>query len=365
MGAMAMPRTAHMGSITAPARLTADAAWTAVLGRDRSWDGQFVYAVSTTGVYCRPSCPSRRPRRTNVAFFATPGEAEHSGYRPCRRCRPHAASGTATERSVAAAREYLDRHGDARVPLRQLARAVGLSPAYLQRAFTRLTGMSPKAYEDAGRRERLKARLRTGESVTRATYAAGFGSTSALYRGRRSALGVPPGAYRRGGEDLAITFGIVSSSLGRVLVAQTSRGVCAVTLGSTEHELELALAKEFPAATRVRDDAAVASWAGAVIDAIDGQGAHPAIPLDLQGTSFQLRVWRALQQIPPGETRSYAQVAAAIGHPTAARAVARACATNRVAVIVPCHRVIAADGSSAGYRWGVERKRRLLRREKP
>ncbi len=287
MGAMAMQRAAQMGAIVAPARLTGDVAWTAVLGRDRSWDGQFVYAVRTTGVYCRPSCPSRRPRRTNVAFFATPAEAEHSGYRPCRRCRPHASTGTPTERSVAAARDYLDGHGDGPVTLRELAREVGLSPSYLQRVFTRLTGMSPKAYGDAARRERLKARLRTGESVTRATYAAGFRSTSALYRQRHSALGVPPGAYRRGGEDLAITFGIVTSSLGRVLVAQTARGVCAVTLGSSEHELEQALANEFPAATRVRDDAAVASWAGAVVGAIDGQGQHPAIPLDLQGTAFQ------------------------------------------------------------------------------
>lgn len=364
MGAMAMERAARLRAVKAPAQLAGNAAWTAVLGRDRSWDGKFVYAVRTTGVYCRPSCPSRRPRRANVAFFATPMEAQHSGFRPCRRCRPHAATGTPTERSVAAAREYLDRHGDTSVTLRELAREVGLSPAYLQRAFTRLTGVSPKRYADAGRRERLKARLRTGESVTRATYGAGFGSTSALYRPRHSALGVTPGAYRRGGEDLAITYGIVASSLGRVLVAQTARGVCSVTLGAADHELEHALAKEFPAATRLRDDVAVASWAGAVVDAINGQGQRPDIPLDLRGTAFRMRVWRALQQIPPGQTRSYAEVAAAIGQPTAARAVARACATNRVAVIVPCHRVIAANGDAAGYRWGVERKRRLLGRER-
>ena len=363
MGALAMEGAVQMGALRTPQRLTGDAAWAAVLGRDRSWDGKFVYAVRTTGVYCRPSCPSRRPRRTNVTFFGTSGEAEGSGYRPCRRCRPHAATGTATERSVAEARDYLDRHVDAPVTLRQLAREVGLSSAYLQRIFTRLTGMSPKAYGDARRRERLKAQLRTGESVTRATFAAGFGSTSALYRRRHSALGVTPGAYRRGGEDLAITYGIVTSSLGRVLVAQTARGVCAVTLGASEPELERALANEFPAASRVRDDAAVASWAGKVVAVIDGQGRGQVVPLDLQGTAFQMRVWRALQQIPLGETRSYAEVAAAIGQPSAARAVARACATNRVAVVVPCHRVIASNGDTGGYRWGTERKRRILSHE--
>ena len=341
-----------------------DAAWSAVLNRDRAQDGSFVYAVRTTGVYCRPSCPSRRPQRANVRFFPTASDAEESGFRPCRRCRPHAATGTSTERSVAAARAYLDQHCDGRVTLRRLAREVGLSPAYLQRAFTRLVGVSPKTYEDALRRDRLKARLRTGESVTRATYAAGFGSTSTIYRHQASALGITPGLYRRGGARASITYGVVDSSLGRVLVARTERGVCAVTLGERDDALERALAAEFPAATRVRDDDAVASWARQVVDAVDGRADGSQIPLDLQGTAFQMRVWRALQQIPAGETRSYGDVATRLGMPRAARAVARACATNRVAVIVPCHRVVASTGKPSGYRWGIERKRRLLQRER-
>jgi len=362
---MAIARRMKTAAAVAPVQLGADTAWAAVLERDRGRDGAFVYAVRTTGVYCKPSCPSRRPRRANVSFFPTPEDAERSGYRPCRRCRPHATTGTPTERSVTAAREYLDQHAEAPVTLRRLAREVGLSPAYLQRAFTRLVGVSPKTYLDARRRDRLRARLRTGEPVTRAMYEAGFGSASALYRRRGATLGTTPGAYRRGGAGLAITYGIVPSSLGRVLVAATDRGVCAVTLGDTDRQLEDALADEFPAAQRSRDDAAVAAWATAVVRRIDSQDDHTGVPLDLQGTAFQMRVWQALQQIPLGETRSYAELAAAIGSPSAARAVARACATNRVAVVVPCHRVIAASGATSGYRWGVERKRRLLDNERP
>lgn len=347
------------------ARTTAEVAWAAVLGRDRSHDGAFVYAVRTTGVYCRPSCPSRRPRRVNVSFFHSAEEAQSAGYRPCRRCRPHAASGSATERSVAAARTYLDQHDEQRVTLARLARAVGLSPAYLQRAFTRIMGVSPKAYLDGRRRERLKARLRGGESVSRATYAAGFGSASGAYRRRGADLGVTPGRYRRGAAEVPITYGIVACSLGRALIARTDRGVCAVTLGDTDAELARGLAAEFPAATLTRDDAAVARWASAVVGAVDGRAAGQDVPIDLRGTAFQLRVWRALQEIPAGETRTYGEVARAIGRPQGARAVARACATNRVAVLVPCHRVIAANGDSAGYRWGQARKCALLDREQP
>jgi AraC family transcriptional regulator, regulatory protein of adaptative response / methylated-DNA-[protein]-cysteine methyltransferase len=364
MGATAVQRTVRSAAVNSATPVGADAAWTAVLRRDRTRDGAFVYAVGTTGVYCRPSCPSRRPRRVNVSFFSTPSDAERSGYRPCRRCRPHSATGTPTERSVAAAREYIDQHGDAPVTLRHLAREVGLSPAYLQRVFTRLVGVSPKAYFDARRRDRLKTQLRTGESVTRATYAAGFGSPSTLYRRQGNTLGVTPGRYRRGGAHLTITYGIVPCTLGRVLIARTDRGVCAVTLGDTDHELEQTLTDEFPAAHCVRDDAALAPWANAVVRRVDGQDHLATIPLDLQGTTFQMQVWRALQDIPAGETRSYRDVAAAIGRPSAVRAVARACATNRVAVVVPCHRVIATSGAVSGYRWGVERKERLLARER-
>jgi AraC family transcriptional regulator of adaptative response/methylated-DNA-[protein]-cysteine methyltransferase len=350
-------------SPSASTELSADSAWTAVMTRDRTRDGAFVYAVRTTGVYCRPSCPSRRPQRVNVQFFRAPAEAEQSGYRPCRRCRPHSSTGTSTERSVEAARTYLDQQADAPVTLRQLAREVGLSAAYLQRAFTRLVGMSPKAYADARRRDRLKARLRLGDTVTRAAFEAGFGSTSAVYGRQRSALGVTPGRYRRKGEQLAITYGIVPSSLGRVLVGRTERGLCAVTIGDREDALERALADEFPAATLTRDDATLSEWASAVVRRVEGEDSQTVLPLDLRGTAFQMRVWQALQAIPVGETRSYSAIAKAIGKPAAVRAVARACATNRIAVVVPCHRVIAVNGKPSGYRWGEERKRALLKRE--
>jgi AraC family transcriptional regulator of adaptative response/methylated-DNA-[protein]-cysteine methyltransferase len=225
-------------------------------------------------------------------------------------------------------------------------------------------GVSPKAYLDARRRDRLKERLRMGEPVTRATYAAGFRSPNGPYRRRSATLGITPGAYRRGGVHLTITYGIVPCSMGRLLVARTDRGVCAVTLGDQDAQLEAALGAEFPAAQLSRDDAAVSPWATPIVRRVDGEDHHADVVLDLHGTAFQLRVWQALQQIPVGETRSYAELAAAIGRPSAVRAVARACATNRVAVVVPCHRVIAASGKPSGYRWGVERKRWLLERER-
>jgi len=254
---------------------------------------------------------------------------------------------------VAAAREYLDSHTQGAVTLPQLARAVGLSPAYLQRAFTRLVGVSPKAYQDARRRATVRERLRSGDSVTRASFASGFGSPAALYREGARALGVTPGAYRRGGQALAINYGVVDSSLGRLLVAATERGVCAIFLGDVDATLERQLAEEFPAARLTRDDGAIGAWASAVVDRVDRADERAAVPLDLQGTAFQLRVWRALQDIPLGATRSYGQLAAEIGRPSAVRAVARACATNHVSVVVPCHRVIGARGDVGGYRWGV------------
>jgi AraC family transcriptional regulator of adaptative response/methylated-DNA-[protein]-cysteine methyltransferase len=262
---------------------------------------------------------------------------------------------------VAAAREFLDAHADEPVSLPRLARAVGLSPAYLQRTFTRIVGVSPKAYHDAHRRSALRAGLRRGETVTQASFAAGFGSASAAYRS--GAAGVTPGEYRRGGRGLLVRYGVVPSSIGTVLVAATDRGVCAVLLGDSDAEVEDLLARELPLADRVRDDNAIAEWAGAVIQRIDGTSG-PDVPLDLRGSDFQLRVWHALREIPRGETRSYAQLAASLGRPTAVRAVARACATNPAAVIVPCHRVISSSGRGGGYRWGVQRKGVLLEREK-
>lgn len=341
--------------------LSEDEAWAAVVKRDATQHASFVYAVRSTGVYCRPTCPSRRPQRVHVSFFGTAHAAEDAGYRPCRRCRPHAANGTPTERSIVAAREFLDAHADEPVSLPRLARAVGLSPAYLQRTFTRVVGVSPKAYHDAHRRAALRAGLRRGATVTQASFAAGFGSASAAYRS--AAAGVTPGEYRRGGRGLVVRYGIVPSSIGQVLVAATDRGVCAVLLGGSDPEVERLLARELPLADRIRDDGALSAWAGAVVQRIDG-GTAPDVPLDLRGSDFQVRVWRALRDIPSGETRSYRELAASLGRPTAVRAVARACATNPAAVIVPCHRVISSSGDKGGYRWGVERKSVLLEREK-
>jgi AraC family transcriptional regulator of adaptative response/methylated-DNA-[protein]-cysteine methyltransferase len=336
----------------------------ALHARDRRFDGAFVYAVRTTGIYCRPTCPSRRPQRAHVVFFSAAADAEQAGFRPCRRCRPHAAAGAPTDRSVQAARAYLDRHTDRPVTLARLAREVGLSPAYLQRAFTRGLGISPKAYHDARRRDRLKVVLRNGERVSRAAYESGFGSSAPLYAHRSGALGMTPAAYRRGGAGIGIRYTIVRSVLGQLLVAATDRGVCSVALGDTAEELEKGLTREFPSAELGRDDATLGPWAQAIVHQVEGAADARAVPVDLHGTAFQIQVWNALREIPLGETRTYAAVAAAIGRPSAARAVARACATNRVAVIVPCHRVIPASGAPGGYRWGADRKRELLETER-
>ena len=341
--------------------LPPDAAWRAVLGRDRSLDGSFVYAVRTTGVYCRPSCPSRRPRRENVAFFPAAADAEREGYRACGRCGPGSSLGAA-DRAVAAAAAYLETHLDARVTLRDLGRQVGMSPFHLQRTFRRLLGVSPRAFQDARRLARFREHVRRGESVGEATYAAGYGSSRGLYESARSGLGMTPAAYRRRGAGETVRFGTVATRLGRLLVAATERGICAVSMGDDDAALERSLRGEFERARVERDDAGIGRWLDAVARQVEGEPAA-ALPLDLRGTAFQLRVWKLLREIPPGETRSYGAVAAAAGDPRAARAVARACATNRVALLVPCHRVVRGGGEAGGYRWGAARKRKLLEAE--
>jgi AraC family transcriptional regulator, regulatory protein of adaptative response / methylated-DNA-[protein]-cysteine methyltransferase len=356
---------------TSTIRVTADtdqmlddpARWTAVLERDRRHDGSFVYAVRTTGIYCRPSCPSRRPRRESVEFFAEPAAAETAGYRACRRCHPRSAAGTPAEQALRRAVEHLDAHLDEPVTLARLAKEVGLSPFHLQRTFTERFGLSPRAYQDARRLERFRLRVQAGDSVSRATYDAGFNSSRSLYERAADGLGMTPGAYRRGGRGLEVRFTLVDSSLGRILVAATDLGVCAVALGGEDAALEAALRAEFPNAELRRDDDSLRSWADVVVRHAEGEHPGLAVPLDLQGTAFQMRVWQALRAIPAGETRTYAEVAAAIGQPSATRAVAGACARNKAALLVPCHRVVRTDGEPGGYRWGIERKRRLLERE--
>lgn len=340
-------------------------AWHAVLARDSRYDGRFVYAVQSTRIYCRPSCPSRRPSRHNASFFESPAEAERAGYRACLRCEPAAGGATAIARAVDETRRYLERHTDRTVPLAELALRAGLSVSHLQRSFKRLVGVSPREYQDASRLHRFKTRLRSGDTVSRATYEAGFGSSSRVYERANGMLGMTPASYRRGGAGMVVRYTIADAPLGRVLVATTDRGVCAVELGATNADVERALRADFPNATIECDDEGHATWVRAVLDRVRDPQRVPQyhVPLDVFGTAFQRQVWKALLDIPLGERRSYGEVAAAIGRPGATRAVARACATNRVAVVIPCHRVIRAGGALAGYKWGVDRKRRLLEDE--
>jgi AraC family transcriptional regulator, regulatory protein of adaptative response / methylated-DNA-[protein]-cysteine methyltransferase len=346
--------------IALPDRSTA---WRAVQRRDRSFDGRFVYAVSSTRIFCRPSCSSRRPTKATVEFFGSPADAERAGYRACKRCKPTSSEPRRIERAVARACEYLTRHADEPITLASLAREVGVSAFHLQRAFKHATGISPREYRDAERRRRLATRLRQGDTVSRATYEAGFGSSSRVYERAPRAMGMTPATLRRGGAGERIQFGIVQSTLGRVLAAYTERGVCSVAIGDDEGALERDFRAEFSEADIQRAGTTIHEWIAAIVRRIDGDRSPAEIPIDARGTAFQWRVWNALQQIPRGTTLSYGDVARKIGSPSAVRAVARACATNPVAIVIPCHRVVREDGDLGGYRWGLERKRELLARE--
>jgi AraC family transcriptional regulator, regulatory protein of adaptative response / methylated-DNA-[protein]-cysteine methyltransferase len=360
-----------------PATVSADdLRWRAVSTRSTSDDGQFVYAVTSTGIYCRPSCPSRRPRPDRVRFYDTPASAERAGYRACLRCRPAGARPvSAATRAVADVASFLRAHADEAVSLADLAARVQLSPAHLQRAFTLHTGVSPREFQAACRAERFRRALRAGRDVTTATYEAGYGSPSRVSGQKPTGRGVSPAMYRRGAPGEAITYELASSAFGRLLVAATAKGVCAVKLGDRDDALVDDLRREFPKADIRPRQGIVPSLAGArkgsdprwarlVSDALRRRPATtPDVPLDVRATAFQWLVWKALQRIPAGETRSYAAVAQAIGRPSATRAVARACATNPVAVVVPCHRVVPAAGGTGEYRWGAARKAALLARE--
>jgi AraC family transcriptional regulator of adaptative response/methylated-DNA-[protein]-cysteine methyltransferase len=334
--------------------------WQQIMARDARQDGRFVFAVRTTGVYCRPSCPSRRPRRDSVEFFASPQAAEKAGYRACLRCKPTEVSEQV--RHVLRARQLLD-ESPGILTLQQLSRRVGLSAFYLQRLFKRATGLSPREYQSARRSGELKARLRDGSDVTSSLYEAGYSSSSRLYEGVDGQLGMTPANYRKGGAGQHIAFSIADSKLGKLIVAATERGICAVRFGDSPDELERGLRKEFHAAELRRDDDKLQSFIDAIVTAIDGQSAVLDLPLDIKATAFQQRVWNELRRIPRGETRSYAEIANTIGDGRAVRAVARACASNPVAVVVPCHRVVRKDGKPSGYRWGLNRKELLLRNE--
>jgi AraC family transcriptional regulator of adaptative response/methylated-DNA-[protein]-cysteine methyltransferase len=349
-------------STSSPLPIDTERAWQAVAHRDAAFDGRFVFAVRSTGIYCRPSCPAKRPRRDRVEFHLDPAAAEAAGYRACRRCKPGERDPTLVP--LEQARAFLTDHLDEPVSLAQLGQVVGLSPAHLQRRFRQRFGVSPREYVAALRMKEAKTHLRRGETVTRATFEAGFGAGSRLYAHADAHLGMTPGAFRRGGRGVALRYTVVRTVLGPLLVAASDRGLAAVMLGAGEKELEATFAQEYPRAERRRDDGGLATWVATVVDSI-GAGAGEAVekqqlPLDLQGTAFEVRVWKALQEIPRGATRSYGEIAAAIGQPTAARAVAQACAHNRLALVIPCHRVVRGDGAAGGYRWGSGTKERLL-----
>lgn len=332
----------------------------AVLNRDRAFDGEFVYAVTSTGIYCRPSCPSRRPRPDHVRFFGTAAGAAQAGFRPCRRCHPDTSVDPRAQR-IAEACAFIRTHADRRLTLAALGARASMSPHHFQRTFTRIVGVSPREYADACRMRRFRRDLKNGRTVTTALHEAGYGSASRVYERASGSLGMTPATYRKGGAGAAIRYAIAESAIGRVLVAATDRGVAAVKIAATDAPLERALHDEFHAATIVRDDGTMRPIVRRVLDTLQPAGAE--VPLDVAATAFQWRVWRALQKIPFGSTRSYQDVARAIGRPSAARAVARACASNPVALVIPCHRVVPASGGTGGYRWGTAVKQAILTQE--
>jgi AraC family transcriptional regulator of adaptative response/methylated-DNA-[protein]-cysteine methyltransferase len=344
-------------------------AWESVLQRDAAADDRFLYAVTTTGIYCRPSCPSRRPKRDNVAFFSSAAAAEQAGFRACQRCRPNHAK--APHRAVERARDYIDAHiadlGEERITLELLGEESGLSPYHLQRKFKEIVGLTPAQYIRARKSERLKGELKRGETVSRATFGAGYGSSSRVYGDSDKRLGMTPATYRRGGAGAHIEYVTARTSLGFLLVGATDRGICAVTLGDDTKTLERALELEYPAATRTyvsHPSSSLQAWVADIIEAVDSDRVRLDIPFDIQASAFQWKVWRELQKIPFGETRSYSEIANAIGSPKAVRAVASACANNRAAVVIPCHRVVRQNGELGGYRWGLERKQLLIEKER-
>ena len=354
---------ATAGLLMSAATLNETEAWRAVQERDGSADGSLIYAVKTTGIFCRPSCASRRPARENVVFFADVDAASRAGFRPCRRCRPEERHTEAVMAEKLAA--HLRRHPDRQVKLDELAKIAGMSAFTVQRLFQRVIGISPTQYQRQLRGQAFRRELAVGETrVTDAVYDAGYSGPGRAYEG--SQLGMQPGQYRAGGRGQRIGYTVGDSAqktgLGKVLIAATERGLCAVILGEKTEEMQQQLRRQFPAADLQPD-----TGLGSLLDEVLSQMTeHPAaldLPLDLRATAFQMRVWETLRNIPRGETRSYADVARALGQPTAVRAVARACASNPVAVVIPCHRVVGSDGKLTGYRWGVERKKKLLEME--
>lgn len=342
-----------------------EAYWQAVLTKDARFDGQFVFAVSSTGIYCRPSCGSRRPRRERVSFFQLPEAAEQAGFRECLRCHPRDARGIDPQIQMArrVCRIIEENEGQS-ITLAALSEQVGVSSFHLQRTFKSIMGITPRRYSEACRVNRFKQGVRQGEPITSAIYDAGFGSSSRLYENASSQLGMTPATYGKGGRGAVINYAIVETALGRLLVAATHKGVCSVMLGDSDAALKADLLNEFPAAEIRNDEELLRLSVNAIVEHLKSKSPHLDLPLDIQATAFQRQVWEQLRAIPYGQTYSYSKVAKAMGQEKAVRAVARACATNPVALVIPCHRVIREDKSLGGYRWGLERKKRLLEREK-
>jgi AraC family transcriptional regulator of adaptative response/methylated-DNA-[protein]-cysteine methyltransferase len=345
-------------------RIDEEGYWQAVVNRDSGYDGKLFFGVRSTGIYCRPSCPAKRPRREQVVFFQLPEIAERAGFRSCKRCQPrNVAAGDPQVEMVRRACKYIEDRRDKHPTLEDLSVHTGVSAYHLQRIFKRIVGISPRQYADAMRLEQFKTGVKNGATVTGAMYDAGYGSSSRLYESAHAKLGMTPADYRRGGKEMKITYAIVDCALGRLLVAGTEKGICAVRLGDTDETLEANLFNEFPAARVNRDDEGLGGWVEQISNHLNGNQRRLELPLDVQATAFQWSVWEKLREIPYGSTRSYSEVARAMGRPSATRAVARACATNPVALVIPCHRVVREDKSLGGYRWGIERKKALLKQE--
>lgn len=365
---MAMPRPLAPVPTDPRAPIDVEAAWRAVLARDTGADGSFVFAVSSTGIYCRPSCPSRHARRFRVRFFATPHAARADGYRACKRCRPDQSG--AVDPALAAVRRacaFLDRRAtdaiDGVPGLDEIAAAAALSPHHLHRQFKRLIGITPRQYWDQRRLGRVKTGLARGEGVAAALYDAGYGSASRLYEASNARLGMTPATYARGARGERIDYALVASPLGRLMVAATARGICFVALGADDRTLSAELTDEFPGAELRADDGRLGAWVAAILRHLKGSEPHLDLPVDVRATAFQRRVWDELARVPYGETTTYAAIARRLGQPTAQRAVGSACGANPVALVVPCHRALRSDGGLGGYRWGLERKEKLIARE--
>lgn len=359
-----VPRVPNVPNVPTVLNLGLDPRWKPLAERDSNADGTFFYGVTSTGIYCRPSCPSRRPRADRVRFFDTTTDARQAGFRACKRCRPDtvglAQPGVEAVRRASA---YLATHADQQVTLGHLARVAAMSPHHLQRRFKAIVGLSPREYQAAVRADRLRSSLRGGRDVTTAIYEAGYGSPSRVYEASPTGKGMSLSNYRRGGAGMQIEYSTVSSPLGVLLVGATEHGVCSVKLGDAEAALVRDLRREYPAAEIRAGRRPRTEWVTAIVKHLRGLAPSLDLPIDVQATAFQWKVWRALQRIPYGETRAYAEVAKAIGQPKAVRAVASACAANPVCLVVPCHRVVPTAGGTGKYRWGSERKARLLAKE--